>query len=65
MVISTLLYGSETWAPLAGHMKHLKAFIMGRLYVILGMTSWGRKKNTELYTTGCLEKVQMMVMNVI
>ena len=32
----TLLYGSETWVPSAIHLKHMQAFIMGCLRVILG-----------------------------
>ena len=38
IVLSTLLYGSETWVPLAAHTKRLQAFIMGCLRVVLGVT---------------------------
>ena len=36
VVLSTLLYGSETWAPIATHIKRLQGFIMRCVRVILG-----------------------------
>ena len=38
VILSTLLYGSETWAPLVTHVKCLQVFIMRCVRVILGVT---------------------------
>ena len=62
VVLSTLMYGSETWVPSAAHMKRLQAFIMGCLRVILGVTRWEKKRNTELCSMAGIERVEVMVM---
>ena len=62
VVLSTLLYGSETWVPSADHMKRLQAFIMGCLRVILGVTRWDKKRNTELRSMAGIEGMEIMVM---
>ena len=62
VVLATLLYGCETWVPLAAHMKHLQAFIMGCLWVILGVTRWDMKRNTTLRSLGDIERVEVLVM---
>ena len=62
VVLATLLYGSETWVPLAAHMKRLQAFIMGCLRVILGVTRWDMKRNTMLRSLGEMERVETMIM---
>ena len=62
VVLSTLLYGSETWVPSAANLKHLQAFIMGCLRVILGVTRWDKKRNTELRSMAGIERVEVMVM---
>ena len=38
VVLATLLCSSETCVSLAAHMKRLQAFVMGCLWVILGVT---------------------------
>ena len=35
VVLATLLYGRETWVPLAAHMKNLQAFFKGCLLHVL------------------------------
>ena len=62
VVLSTLLYGSETWVPSAANLKRLQAFIMGCLRVILGVTRWDKKRNTELRSMAGIERVEVMVM---
>ena len=51
IILSTLLYGSETWVPSAKHTKRLQAFIMGCLRVVHGVTKWDkmRKYNYDLW----------------
>ena len=60
--LSTLLYCSETWVPSAANFKRLQAFIMGCLRVILGVTRWDKKWNTELRSMAGIERVEVMVM---
>ena len=62
IVLSTLLYGSETWAPLAKHTKRLQAFIMDCLRVVLGVTRWDKMRNTQLLSLGGLDRVEVMIM---
>ena len=62
VVLATLLYGSETWVPLAAHMKRLQAFIMRCLRVILGVTRWDMKRNIMLQSLGEMERVETMIM---
>ena len=61
VVLSTLLYGSETWAPIATHIKHLQGFIMRCVQVIPGVTKWDKKGNTELIAMAGLERVEVML----
>ena len=60
VVLPTLLYGSETWVPLAPHVKRLQAFIMGCLQVILGVSQWDKMRNTELRSEVKVGHVQRM-----
>ena len=62
VILSTLLYGSETWVPLVTHVKHLQVFIMRCVRVILGVTRWDQKRNTELRAAAGLERVEVMLM---
>ena len=62
VVLPTLLYGSETWAPIAIHVKCLQGFIMKCVEVILGVTKWDEKKNTALRMMAGLKRVEMMMM---
>ena len=62
VVLSRLLYGSDTWVPLAAHMKCLQAFIMGCLWVILVVTRWDKERNTTLKFMGGMERVEVAIM---
>ena len=62
VVLSTLLYGSEAWVPSAALMKRLQAFVMCCLRVILGVSRWDEKRNTELRLKAGMERVEVMVM---
>ena len=50
VILPTMLYGSETWVPLATHMNCLQAFIIECLQVIhvLIVISWDKERNTTL-----------------
>ena len=51
VVLATLLYGSETWVPLAPHLRRLQTFVMGCLRVILGVSRWDnvrKVRNTHM-----------------
>ena len=60
VILSTLLYGSKTWAPTITHIKHLQCFIMRCVRVILGVTKWDKKRNTSLRVTAGFERVEVM-----
>ncbi|KAK0131440.1 Craniofacial development protein 2 [Merluccius polli] len=57
VVISTLLYGCETWVPYRRHVKLLESFHTRRLQQILGIrcsTGWGMSSGCP--QIGCLDK---------
>jgi hypothetical protein len=62
VVLSTLLYGSETWVPLAAHTARLQGFITGCLWVILGVSCWDNKRNTEIRSQAGMERVEVMLL---
>ena len=62
LILATLLYRSETWLLLAPHLKRLQVFVMGCLRVILGVSQWDKKRNSELWCLGGPERVKVMVM---
>ena len=62
VVLPTLLHGSETWAPIAIHVQHLQGFIMKCVWVILGVTRWDEKRNTDSRAIAGLQKVEVMMM---
>ena len=43
-------------------LKRLQVFVMGCLQVILGVSWWDKKRNSELRSLGGLERVDVMVM---
>ena len=49
-------------APIATHIKCLQGFIMGCVWVILRVTKWDMKRNTELRAMAGLERVEVMLM---
>ena len=62
IVLSTLLYGSEIWVLSAPQLRRLQAFIMWCLHVMLGVTRWDKKKNTELWRLAGIERIEVMVL---
>ena len=48
MVISTLLYGAETWSVTQKDIRKLTTFQMRCLRDILGLTLWDRRRNTDI-----------------
>jgi len=62
VVLSTLLYGSETWVPLANHIARLQGFITGCLRVILGVSRWDNMRNTDLRSKAGVDRVEVMIL---
>ena len=62
VVLATLLYGTETWVPSTPQIKRLQAFVMWCLCVILGVTRWEKKRNTEVWLLEDDERVEMVLM---
>ena len=62
VMLPTLLYGSETWAPIATQVKCLQGFMRKCVRVIFGVSLWDKKRNTELRAEADLEGVEVMLM---
>ena len=60
-ILPTLLYGSETWAPLVKQLKRLQSFVMRCLRVILGVSVREKQRNTEIRSRANIETVETMV----
>ena len=56
-----LLYGSETWAPVAKQLKRLQSFVMHCLQVILRVAVREKQLNTYLRGRANIETVETMV----
>ena len=48
VVISTILFGCETWIPYRRHIRLLESFYIRRLQLILGLRSWHKKTHSEI-----------------
>ena len=59
--LPTLLYGSETWAPMVKQLKRLQSFVMRCLRVILGVSVREKQRNTEIRSRANIETVETMV----
>ena len=62
VVLSTLLYGSKTWVPLANYIARLQGFITGCLWVILGVSRWDNMRNTVLHSKAGIDRVEVMIL---
>ena len=54
-ILSTLLYGSETWTLYAGQERRLNSFHMRCLRNILKIEWWDRILNTEMLKRACIQ----------
>ena len=48
VVISTILYGCETWVPYHRHIRLLESFQIRRLQIILGLRWWHKVTHSEI-----------------
>ena len=48
VVISTILYGCETWVPYRRHIRLLESFHIRRLQLILGLRWWHKVTHSEI-----------------
>ena len=62
VMLPTLLYGSESWIPLAPHIKCLQSFVMRCVRVIMGVSVRDQRRHTELRAEVGLERVEVMIM---
>ena len=61
VVLTTLLYGSETWLPLASHIACLQGVVKECLWVILGVSRWDSMRNTELCSKAGVDRVELLI----
>ena len=59
VVLSALLYGSESWAPIVIQARHLQGFIMTCVQIIPGLTRLDQKRNMELRELAGLEREEI------
>ena len=62
VILPTLLYGSEAWAPLSAHTARLQGFITGCVRVILGLSRWDNTRNTELRARAGIARTEVLLM---
>ena len=48
VVISTIIYGCETWVPYRRHIRLLESFHIRRLQLILGLRWWHKVTHSEI-----------------
>ena len=66
VVLSTLLYGSETWTPYRSQIRNLEQFHMNSLRKILGITWKDRVPHTEILDrTGCVSLESLLNRNIL
>ena len=62
VVMSSLLYGCETWAITALQTQRLQAFVMGCLRSILGISKMDRVRNVEVRKKAGMMRVEVMML---
>ena len=60
-ILPTLLYGSETWAPLSKHLKRLQSFVIRCLRIILGVSVKEKRRHTDIRARANIDTVETMV----
>ena len=61
IILSILLYGSETWCPLNSQIQRLQVFVTRCLRIITGISLWQKVGNTELRRMTSIERVEVLM----
>ena len=63
VVISTILYGCETWVPYRRHIRLLESFHIRRLQLILGLRWWHKVIHSEIRTWAGIPTIESMLLH--
>ena len=62
VVISTILYGWETWVPYRRHIRLLESFHNRRLQLILGLRWWHKVTNSAIRSRAGIPSIESMLL---
>ena len=60
IILSILLYGSETWCLLNSQIQRLQVFVTRCLRIITGISLWQKVRNTELKRMTSIERIEVL-----
>ena len=63
VVISTILYGWETWVPYHCHIRLLESFHIRRLQLILGLRWWHKVNHSEIRSRAGIQTIESMLLH--
>ena len=63
VVISTILYGCETWVPYRRHIRLLKSFHIRHLQLILGPRWWHKVTHSEIRSRVGIPSIESMLLH--
>ena len=63
VVISTILYGCETWVPYRRHIRLLESFHIKRLQLILGLRWWHKVTHSEIGSRAGIPTIESMLLH--
>ena len=63
VVISTILYGCETWVPYRRHIRLLESFHIRRLQLILGLRWWHKVTHSENRSRAGIPTIDSMLLH--
>ena len=63
VVISTILYGYETWVPYRRHIRLLESFHIRRLQLILGLRWWHKVTHSEVRSRAGITTIESMLLH--
>ena len=63
VVISTILYGCETWVPYRRHIRQLESFHIRRLQLILGLRWWHKVAHSEIRSRAGIPTIESMLLH--
>ena len=63
VVISTILYGCETWVPWRRHIRLLESFHIRRLQLILGLSWWHKVTHSEIRSRAWIPTIESMLLH--
>ena len=63
VVISTILYGCETWVPYRRHIRLLESFHIRRLQLIHGLCWWHKVNHSEIRSRAGIPTIESMLLH--